>query len=461
MLQKKSENMYNKPVSIIISLICSFCLLSCNQTNTQQNVQQNYQIGTSVYLTDEYITIFDNNKQSSDTHDVQIRIGDTIDYTIGVFNNQKTTFIDLLTAHGVFNIAYLLAQNNGDIKMNLDVQNAKDTTIICHVDIADIQEYATKVQSGSCAQLIGICDAENMESQVIKYLYKMNLKNVSDEFKNKMLLYIQALNKTDDYSQYVTVQEIPVVTSFRGINYKISSDLVADNYYLFACESEKELDEFVEEMISLKFEGAAHSLTQPISCYRSPNSSGTICIFLIGIDNDWTWRIAPVGLICIDNSAPNSKDNTNILAFEYAFDSVMNHHDLLFKNNKIIVRMPENTPVIEGVVYLSTNDWSGNGISCNVNFQVFYRGDVKSITLVREENLAKWVGKGKKVIDLQEVSNPYLFSYELHLEDGDNYLPIIITDLRGNKTEFQYNVGCESKPNNTPQINIDNNVTVN
>lgn len=457
MLQKKLENMYNKLVSIIISLICAFCLLSCNQTNTQQNAQQNHQKGTSVYLTDKDITISDNNKQSSDTHDIQISIGDSIEYTIGVFNNQKTALHDLLKAHGVFNIAYLLAQNNGDIKMNLSVQNVKDTTITCHLDIVDIQEYATKVQSGSCAQLVGICDAENMESQVIKYLYKMNLKNVSDEFKNKMLLYIQALNKTDDYSQYVTVQEIPVVTSFRGVNYKVSSDLVADNYYLFACESENELDEFVEEMVSLKFEGAVHSLTQPISCYRSPNSSGTICIFLVGINNDWTYRVAPVGLICIDNSSPQFNNRSEM----YNYDSTTNHHDLLFRKNKIIVRMPDNTPLIEGVVYLSTNDWSGNGISCNVNFQVFYRGDVKSITLVREENLAKWVGKGKKVIDLQEVSNPYLFSYELHLEDGDNYLPIIITDLRGNKTEFQYNVSCESKPNNTPQINIDNNVTVN
>lgn len=85
--------MYNKLISIIICIFCALCLLSCNQTNTRQNAQQNHQKGTSVYLTDEDITISDNNKQSSDTHDIQIRIGDSIDYTIGVFNNQKQLFM--------------------------------------------------------------------------------------------------------------------------------------------------------------------------------------------------------------------------------------------------------------------------------------------------------------------------------------------------------------------------------
>lgn len=451
--------MYNKPISIIISIFCALCLVSCDQTNSSQNTQQNHKTGTTVFLTDEDITISDNNKQSTDTHDIQIRIGDSIDYKIGVFNNNKTTIHDLLLSQGGFNVAFLLAQNNGNIQVNLSVQDVIDTTITYHLDITDIQEYATKVQSGSCAQLVGICDAENMETQIIKYLYKMEMRNVSDEFKNKMLLYMQALNKTDDFSQYVTVQEIPVVTSFKGIYYRISSDLVADNYYLFACESEKELDEFVEEMVTLKFEGAVHTLTQPMSCYRSPDSSGTICIFLVGIDNNWTYQIAPVGLVCIDNKAPEFNYDPSP-ANSFSYDPTVNHHDLLFKKNKIIVRMPENTPVIDGVGYIVTNEWSGNGVSCNVNFQVFYKGDVKSITLVREENLAKWLGKGKKVINLQEVTTPYLFSYELHLEDGDNYLPIILTDLRGNTKEVKYNIGCQSKPNNNPQINIDNTVNV-
>ena len=120
--------------------------------------------------------------------------------------------------------------------------------------------------------------------------------------------------------------------------------------------------------------------------------------------------------------------------------------------------MPEKTPVIEGVVYLSTTGWSGTG---NVSFQVNQRGDIKNITLVREENLARWVGKGKKVINLQDVSSPYLFSYELDLDFGDNYLPVIVTDLRGNTSEYKHIIRCGPKPDNNPQINIENTINVN
>jgi hypothetical protein len=81
------------------------------------------------------------------------------------------------------------------------------------------------------------------------------------------------------------------------------------------------------------------------------------------------------------------------------------------------------------------------------------------MTLVREDNLAKWLGRGKKIIDLQSKQSPYIFTYELHLEDGDNYVPIIITDLRGNKTEYKFNVACTSY--DSPQINIDNNINFN
>ena len=50
---------------------------------------------------------------------------------------------------------------------------------------------------------------------------------------------------------------------------------------------------------------------------------------------------------------------------------------------------------------------------------------------------------------------------ETDLEDGDNYVPVTITDLRGNKTEYKFNVACTMTRNNSQDINIDNNVNVN
>ena len=451
--QKKSENMCNKFVSIILGALSIFGMISCDQTNTQTVLKKT----TSVYITDESLTISDNNKEA---FELQIKLDEHISYTKEVETNQETSFLSLLKTNSELNneIALLLAQNNGNISVNLTLPNVFDTTIVFHLDMNDMPEYSTKVLSGKCASLTGVFDAENIESDIIKWLYRKKLKNVGEETIDNMRLYLKELN-SNDYKQYVTIEEIPVVTSFKGINYKVSSDLVADNYYLFACKYEKDLEEFVEEMVSLKFEGAVHSLSQPISCYRSAESSGTNCIFLVGINKDWNYSVAPVGLISIDDVMPAQIGGVRRRGESdmYRFDDA----DLLLQRNKIIIRMPSQVPCVTGYANLLTREWSGNGISCNVNFEVIFSGDIKSITLLREDNLAKWLGKGKKEIDLQDKTSPYLFSYELHLEDGDNYVPVIVTDLRGNKMEFQYNVGCESKPNNTPQINIDNNVNVN
>ena len=85
-------------------------------------------------------------------------------------------------------------------------------------------------------------------------------------------------------------------------------------------------------------------------------------------------------------------------------------------------------------------------------------GDVKDITLVREGMFAKWLSKKRMVIDLQKIESPYLFSFELHLEEGDNYLPVIITDKVGNKTEYQLNIPAHFIRSDAPAINIENNI---
>ena len=448
--------MCNKFFSIILCALCVFGMFSCDQTPTQSVFKKT----ASVTISDESITISDNSK---DAFNLQIKLGEQISYTKEIEANQKTTILSLLKTNSDLNndIALLLAQNNGDINMSLSLSNVFDTTIVYHLDIDDVPEYSTKVLSGKCASLIGVFDANNIESDIIKWLYRKNLKNVGEETINNMRLYLKELNSSD-YKQYVTSEEIPIVTSFKGINYKVSSDLVADNYYLFACKYEKDLEEFVEEMVSLKFEGAVHSLTQPISCFRSAESSGTNCIFLVGINNDWNYSVAPVGLISIDDIKPGESSSGGVLLGLKTYNKKQDNSidDIILENNRTIIKIPSGVPCVTGYANLSTREWSGNGISCNVNFEVTFSGDIKSITLIREENLAKWLGKGKKEIDLQHKNSPYLFSYELHLEDGDNYVPVIVTDLRGNKKEFKYNVGCESRPNNTPQINIDNNVNV-
>lgn len=441
--------MYNK-LSLFIIVFCSLVIIACNQTKITKRVVAN--------ISDDSITISNGYSQS---YNLQATIGDSIFITKKIESNKKVSFVDVLKEkkEAYYDIALLLEQGNGDIKMKLKIDDVLDTIIIYHLDIEDTSLYSTKVLTGNCAHLLGNFDAANVEGDIIKWLFRKKIKNVGDEAINNMRLYLQELNRTS-YKEYVTSDKIPVMTSFKGIDYSISSDLNADNYYLFACKNEKEIEDFVEEMVSIKFDGASHSLNQSLPCYRGASSSGIICIYLIGIDDDWNYRIAPIGLVCIDNKKPYTSIKTVGALSTINETKTTENNDIILNKNKIRIKMPSNVPAINGYASLETRDWGGNGISANVNFSVSFAGDIKSLAIERSGNLAKWVGKDTFVLDLQGKTSPYIFTYELHLEDGDNYVPVTITDLRGNKTEYKFNVACTMTRNNNPEINIDNNVNV-
>ena len=435
-------------------LLCMFGLemVSCNQTSfTRQAI---------LTVSDNTITISNGNRQFYNLH---AKTGN-INITKEIETDQKTPLLNIIKPNDetCYDIAYLLAQSNGNIKINLNIEGVLDTTINYHLEIKDALQLSTNVLEGNCAVLSGCFDSINVESDIIKWLFRKNIKNVSDETINNMRLYLQELNRTS-YNEFTTRDTIPIITSFRGIDYKVSSDLVADNYYLFACKTEKEIEDFVEEKVSLKFEGAIQSLNQNISCCCGDSTSGTLCIFLVGIDNDWNYRIAPIGLVCIDNIKPESvftrRHGIRLPSSRPTIDTMSN--DLVFNKNNIVVKMPNQVPSITGYVSLGTRDWGGNGISANVNFSVSFDGDVKSLSIERSGNLAKWVGKETFVLDLQGKSSPQIFAYKLHLEDGDNYVPVKITDLRGNETEFMFNVACTMTRSNSPEINIDNDIDLN
>lgn len=441
----------------IFAIICIFILVACSQSGSQRTTSNTNASDNSkkfeVKIVDDKIKLIDDNKRLVN---LQLKIGEQINYTYSVMTDNELSILKALKSNKEFynDIALHFAQNNSEAKLNLKVSEIIDTIFTFHWDVENVSMYSSNVLQGKCAKLAGVYDAVNIEEDIIRWLYRNNRKNVGDETINKMRLYLQELNRTD-YKEYITKEEIPVLKSFQSINYKISSDLVADYYYLFACRSEKEIEEFVEEMVTIKFEGAVHSLKQTLSCYRSPSTSGTICLFLIGINKDWSYKTIPVGLVCIDDVKPS-----DTFIIRTSSDDNFSKEDIVLDKNKIKVIMPSKLPSFTGFAILDTKEWSGNGISCNVNFVVNFGGDVKNITLIREGNLAKWLSKGKKVIDLQAETPPYIFTYELHLEDGDNYVPIILTDLRGNETKYKFNVGCQSKPKDNPQINIDNNVNV-
>lgn len=190
----------------------------------------------------------------------------------------------------------------------------------------------------------------------------------------------------------------------------------------------------------------------PLDCYRKSESNGYKCICLIALNNDWSYKIQPLGLVAVDNVAPvNSKS--------------FYEKDISFINfpNGVKVKFPSDKPIINGLCDVAITNSAGNGIECNVSFRINFEGDVKSITVKRTKKLCYdgWTHKVEnKTIDLRDKTSPYSFTYNLHLKDGDNYIPIIVEDNHGNKREFELNERTHFVRNNTPSINIDNNIDI-
>jgi hypothetical protein len=132
--------------------------------------------------------------------------------------------------------------------------------------------------------------------------------------------------------------------------------------------------------------------------------------------------------------------------------------------------LPNNKPEIAGYARVISTNYGGNGISCNVSFSIEFGGDAKTVTIVREfeDEFAKrfktysdYPRPEKKIINLSGKKSPYEFTYKIHLEEGDNLIPIIVTDNLGNTNHYQVNVPSHFSRDNSPDVNIDNNIDIN
>ena len=85
---------------------------------------------------------------------------------------------------------------------------------------------------------------------------------------------------------------------------------------------------------------------------------------------------------------------------------------------------------------------------------VHFDGDASVATVSRTGSLAKWLSKDVKRIDLTKHTSPYTFTYELHLEDGDNRIPVTISDNHGNTRRYELNIRAEFVRSNSQDINI-------
>lgn len=361
-------------------------------------------------------------------------------------------------------IAYHILNNDMKCPINVNIENIVDTSFYYKIEIPQIKQ-ATSYITGKCAHLNNSIDDESININIKKWAYQTN-NHLEDSLLFKFKQILSQLSNSS-YTKYTTSQIIPLTNKLEQENYKIESDMQADYYYLYATCSQQELDNFVEDMV---VNGFPKSKTTPcgiFKCNTIRNKTGYKVLLLVGINNkDWSYQICPLGLVVTDLRAPNFEPNY----YEYNLgESVLkgNSYNYIDLKGNIRILLPSNKPLVDGFAHVNVPHWDGNGVECNVTFNISYGGDVKSVTIKRTKDLCYHHGSfwdelrpENKTISLSKVKNPYIFTYKLHLEDGDNIIPLIVEDYHGNKRNGQIIIRAEFVRKDAPNINIDNNIDI-
>lgn len=341
-------------------------------------------------------------------------------------------------------VALAAVNNNNNISFTIKVGEVIDTLVNYTIEPYYDEETVFSI-SGQCAPLVSKFSNPSQSVDLKKWLFRKK-SYLEDEQVHTLSGIINQLSKTDT-TEYITTTSIPIIHNFSGIKYNVKSNIEADHYVLFACSSAKEIEDFVEEIVANDFELCSNSSSGTMSCYRKIDSNGNKCICLIAIKKDWSYKIQPLGLVAIDNIAPSySSNDSDVSSFS-------------FPNNMKVI-LPSNKPNVFGFANVAVDHWDGTGLSCACTFIIRFGGDASSVTIHRTGKLAKWLSTKHKKIDLSKLSSPYSITMDLHLEDGDNRIPITISDSRGNTRDTEVNIRAEFVRTNTNDINIDNNINI-
>lgn len=433
--------MVNRYYLALISLIVFF--ISC--TDNRENPQKVPSIKVpSIIVTEDSVLI-------SNTSDKQYKV------TVSILNEnvlsenirkkKSLSLLDLARkCSDKREVALAAVKTANKIPVNIKIADFLDTLVYYTIEPYNEEEAVFSI-TGQCAPLVSKLSSSSQTVDLKKWLFRKKAHLEEDQVITFTGLVNQlARSKT---TEYVTNSTMPVIHNFTGIKYNVHTNMEGEYFVLFAAKSSKEIDEFVEEVVANNFELCSKCSSGSMSCYRDVNSNGYMCISLIAIKKNWSYKIQPLGLVAIDNVVLSQENEDNVTSFSFP------------DNMKIL--LPKDRPKIFGSCSVRSANGGGNGVECNVSFHIFQSGDIKSITVKRTKELCydSWTHKVEnKVVYTKDISSMYSFTMMLHLEDGDNFIPVIIEDNHGNKTEFELNERATFTRSNTPKINIDNNVNI-
>lgn len=359
--------------------------------------------------------------------------------------------------------AYEIA-TKGYLPIRFTIESQLDTTIKVRINSESVtgNDFA-KILTGPCLKVAPKGVSVNQEREIKKWLYNQGT-HIDEATIHKMAEISNALSSSS-YNEFVPEEgeTLPILTSFQNVQYKISTDIKADYYYLFAGTSYSEINDFIAEVVSQNFVYANESNAANFHCFSSQDKGGILLISLIAVNKDWSKKIVPLGLVVIDNIKPSViSDNIGTSGIE----SMLSGHNskqgdlvnqIMLNELNARISLPADIPETDGFVFIETGQFRGD----NAQFSITYRGDVESMTIKREIHRSySWLRPGSKTITFTNQKSPIHLTYALDLAIGDNYIPITVKDKRGNVTEYSYHIEMVQVEKTNPEINIDNNIDI-
>lgn len=455
-------------------------------------------IDTTIYVKIPRIEVLDGriilkNIDDDQSKKLLVEIGDIIKFEIpNIENNCIVDCLDSVRNNTLnhYRIAYYAAQNNGlpisisipgivsvKSKINLN-RKVKNPTV------------TSSVISGLCNPLVPK-ELQFDDSEIRKYLFRNNI-HFADSLVNCVGKNLALLQKSD-YFEYQTRDSIvPIITDLSSANYKISSTMKADYYYLIVnnidfpfygqeCNivSNLYLKKFIEQEVGNNFSNGVISLDNPLKI--TEYSSGGSCLILVGINKDWTYQYSLLGFVILSSGKPFIMGDTSKEAYDArqpTLASLINgsinssastksstdkyleklERDRKFEEDKKKPRqilLSENNIMLYAHPKLDPN--YGYFPGGTISFEVMdFTGNNPRINLSWSNNI-KYVQFGNQPkIDLSEHKSPKVFTFRYYTNLGDNYVPITVTNSLGKTAESK--VYFKMRPIKNNQTIIENTI---
>lgn len=341
--------------------------------------------------------------------------------------------------------AYRLATNNGDISISFRLtgfykkkEEEQKLDYTCHIAPTFRQIKFARIEDLKYGKLNNPFEREHYAIPIKKWLYANNIKGVSDSIVDLMSAYKSCYAKINLECD----EDLPIYKNDQiPKNLSVKSSMSADHYALFLARGDEEVGDFVEWVITNSFKACVSSLEQKVPRYRYANEEenrGIYTIFLVGINNDWSYQTEIIGVVGIDDCPPKLNNY------------IENHRAVMFFGDTLVVAT-NKLPELGGEVWVGFGNFEGYGVYLSVPYTFEWDGDVRYIRLSNPNG-------SKLVIDTHKEDSPYNVRFTTYLETGENFVPVELEDERGNITKTHINITTQKVKKEQPNINIDNSI---